>query len=100
MEEFLVFRAHLGMTVLYILRYQLVGALARMEHYAATEIACQPGEMLHPSVESRLILHPRRHCHLYAPYRVERFLDAAHHNLTANLADESLRIGPPEGVAG
>ena len=87
------------MTVLYILRNQFACPFTRMEDNAATEIACQSGKMLHPTIEPWFKLHPRRHSHLYASDSIERFFNATHHNLPAYLADESLGISSPESVA-
>ena len=99
MKHLLILSPHLGMTVLYILRYQFASAFTRMEDNAATEIACQSCQMFHPSIESRFKLHPRPHSPLYASYRVKRLLYAAHHNLPAYLTDKSLGICSPERVA-
>ena len=96
MRHVRVFGLHTRMAALYILVDERQRLALGMELHAAFKVLRHSGQPLQPTVESRLKLSPRGHCHLYAPYRIERPQAAHYYDLSVQSGEQSWYELSPE----
>ena len=93
-----VFGPERGVLVAHPFGNQCHGVFAGVVGDATFQVLSHTGQSFHPSIESRLILGPRRHSHLYAAQRGERLVEARHDNLAVESVEETLVEVSPELV--